>query len=66
MFTCAIAITITLCLFVTDFISDLQENLIHLNESLIEIEEKNQTIAGKIKLKKSFIAIVTFHSEAIK
>lgn len=66
MFTCALAITFTLCLFVTDFISDLQENLLHLNESLIESEEKDKTIAGKIKIKKSFVGIITFHSEAIK
>lgn len=66
LFTCALTITITFCLFVTDFISDLQENLLHLNESLIGTERKDQTIADEIKIKKSFIDIITFHSEAIK
>lgn len=64
MFFITLIITIGLCLLVTDFVLDLEQDIYRLNADLIGRKDKIFSAAERIEIKKKLIGIVQFHSEA--
>lgn len=56
--------TVGLCLFITDFVSDLEKDLNQFNSDFVERTDAGFLHAERIKMKIKLIDISRFHSEA--
>lgn len=55
------------CVFVTAFVSDIEESLRQLNSDVIAAHEmKNLTKREQLKMKEKLFDIIAFHSESIR
>lgn len=66
LYLITLIIIIGLCSFVTDFVSDLEQDLRDLNSDLIGIKNGIFPTADRIKIKTKLIDVIKFHSEAIE
>lgn len=64
IYAAAVSFTIGFCLFIANFALDLEEKLHQLNQYIISLKDKELSAIERIELKKKFIQIVQFHSEA--
>lgn len=64
LFIYTLLLPIGFCLFLEDFISDIEENLHQLSDDLHRIGENLSNIEQKIEIKMKFFDIMEFHSEA--
>lgn len=59
LFICTLLLTIGFCLFIIDFISDVEENLHQFNDHFLRAPYPN-----RVEMKSKLLAIIRFHSKA--
>lgn len=64
LFVCTLTLTVGFCLFVTDFILDLEENLRQLNEIISTTSNDALNIEDHLEAREKFFGIIQFHAEA--
>lgn len=64
VYACAMIVTIGFCLFVSAFVSDIEEKLRQFNEDVVALEGKKVTAKEHIMLTTKFSEIIEFHAEA--
>ncbi|XP_055296830.1 odorant receptor 22c-like [Sitodiplosis mosellana] len=66
IFVSVLILVVGFCIFVRAFISDIQDNLLQLNEDFeTEIDRLNLCTKERVELKEKLIGIIEFHSESI-
>lgn len=64
LFICIIIPPIGFCLFLYDFVSDIEINLRLLNANWHKTVKNSSNIDGKTEMKRKLLSIIQFHSEA--
>lgn len=64
MFICVITLSVALCLYVTECVTDLEKNLYNLKKLIISMEMKPLDARARIEAMKKLAGLIQFYSEA--